>query len=296
MNIMVLGSNGFIGQNFVNSLKSNPHKGTIHQIIEVPDVDTFLESKEMQKSHSVIVDCVGIKPFFYKSITNEEDFELMYSTLISRYNRLLDLSYSKNIRFVFISSGGAVYGRYLGNPWKEVDSVRPITQYGQVCRDVENLVLNADGMVIRGSNVYGALKSNKQGQGIVTEILLSYLNNKRIKLFNSGNTIRDFLHIRDFIQSLQKILHNLQNCSGILNLGSGEGHSQLNLVNIIDVILRDNKLPIFSPRVEVCTDSTDPIEINILSPKLYESTFGSIKNIKIEDGIKILMRDLAIIT
>ena len=66
MNIVVLGSQGFIGSNLVRSLRNSSLNWTIRDILEVTDIDLFLASNYDFDSNSVIIDCIGVKPFFYK--------------------------------------------------------------------------------------------------------------------------------------------------------------------------------------------------------------------------------------
>jgi UDP-glucose 4-epimerase len=155
--------------------------------------------------------------------------------------------------------------------------------------------MNSNGLIIRGSNIYGALKSNKQRQGLVTEVLLSYINNSKIQIFNKGHSVRDYLHIDDFVKSLINILNNFDNGFSIFNLSCGVGQTQLELMQTIDDILKDEGLPILSPIIEISSEKIDPIDINILSPELYVTTFGPIKNIQIDEGIKLMMKNLEII-
>jgi UDP-glucose 4-epimerase len=295
MNIVVLGSQGFIGSSLVRSLRNSSLNWTIRDILEVTDIDLFLASNYDFDSNSVIIDCIGVKPFFYKGNNDLSNSKTQYAKLLSRYERILELAISKNVKFIFISSGGTVYGPYLGHPWLENDELNPITFYGQVCKDIEKLVMNSNGLIIRGSNIYGALKSNKQRQGLVTEVLLSYINNSKIQIFNKGHSVRDYLHIDDFVKSLINILNNFDNGFSIFNLSCGVGQTQLELMQTIDDILKDEGLPILSPIIEISSEKIDPIDINILSPELYVTTFGPIKNIQIDEGIKLMMKNLEII-
>lgn len=295
MKVIVLGSNGFIGRNLTPTLKIGPCRQTFREVLQVTDIDAFLKAGEKRDSRYVIVDCVGVKPFFYKPINDLTYIKSKYINLFSRYSQLLEFATMTNSKFVFLSSGGAVYGSYRGSPWKEDDLLNPITIYGQVCKDIEKLVLNANGIVLRGSNIYGALKSNKQKQGIITELLLSFLNNTQIQIFNDGQSVRDYLHIADFVKALQTILLQIDGISSVYNISSGTGLSQLEVIEIIRYHLSPSDRTKLGSLLKIRSKSMDPIAINILSPEKYIRTFESIQSVQIIDGVQSLMKKLAII-
>jgi UDP-glucose 4-epimerase len=292
MKIVVLGANGFIGSNLTKYLKNNYEKFPYEELIDVTDVEYFLSSNWDLLRDSVLIDCVGVKPFYYMQGDTFSRNESLYFSLISRYNQLVDFCVKTNSNFIFISSGGSVYGRYRGEPWKETDLVNPVDAYGKACNDIENLITSSNGIVVRGSNIYGALKRNRQGQGIITELLLSYLAASKIKILNNGQTVRDYLHIDDFINALGNIAFGFKQSPQIINLSSGVGLNQLELIEVFNHCLKTRKMPLLDSNVELKSDSYDLININVLNPQLYISIFGEFRNVDISLGINNMINKL----
>jgi UDP-glucose 4-epimerase len=294
MKIIVIGAKGFIGSNLARKITSNfgvfPHE----DIIEVTNIEDFLSSNWDLLHDSVLIDCVGVKSFYYMYRDTFSRNDSVYSSLISRYTRLIDFCAETNSKFIFISSGGTVYGRYRGKPWEETDLANPVDAYGKACSDVENLITSSNGIIVRGSNIYGALKRNRQGQGIITELLLTYLAKSEIQLFNNGQTIRDYLYIDDFINAICNIVVGINQAPQILNLSSGVGLSQIELIEVFNYCLRSHKMPIFHSQVKLVPDSHDTIKINVLNPQLYISIFGEISNINIKMGINSMIKKMII--
>jgi UDP-glucose 4-epimerase len=294
MKIVVLGANGFIGSNLTKYLKNNYEKFPYDELIEVTDIDYFLSSNWDLLRDSVLIDCVGVKPFYYMQGDTFSRNDSLYFSLISRYNQLVNFCVKTNSNFIFISSGGSVYGRYRGEPWKETDLVNPVDAYGKACHDVENLIKTSNGIVVRGSNIYGALKRNRQGQGIITELLISYLTDSKIRILNNGQTVRDYLYIDDFINALCNIAFNFKRSPNVVNLSSGVGLNQLELIEVFKNSLTRQKMPQLDSLIDLTSKSYDLIDINVLNPQLYISIFGEINSIDISLGINNMINKLFI--
>ena len=294
MKIVVLGANGFIGSNLTKYLKNNYEKFPYEELIEVTDIEYFLSSNWDLLRDSVLIDCVGVKPFYYMQGETFSRNDSLYLSLISRYNQLVNFCVKTNSNFIFISSGGSVYGSYRGEPWKETDIVKPVDAYGKACHDVENLIKTSNGIVVRGSNIYGALKRNRQGQGIITEFLISYLTNSKIRILNNGQTVRDYLYIDDFINALCNIVFYFKQSPNVINLSSGVGLNQLELIEVFNNSLASLKMPQLDSLIDLTSDSYDLIDINVLNPQLYISFFGEINSIDISLGINNMINKLFI--
>jgi UDP-glucose 4-epimerase len=294
MKIVVLGANGFIGSNLTKYLKNNYEKFPYEELIEVTDIEYFLSSNWDLLRDSVLIDCVGVKPFYYMQGETFSRNDSLYLSLISRYSQLVNFCVKTNSNFIFISSGGSVYGSYRGEPWKETDIVKPVDAYGKACHDVENLIKTSNGIVVRGSNIYGALKRNRQGQGIITEFLISYLTNSKIRILNNGQTVRDYLYIDDFINALCNIVFYFKQSPNVINLSSGVGLNQLELIEVFNNSLASLKMPQLDSLIDLTSDSYDLIDINVLNPQLYISIFGEINSIDISLGINNMINKLFI--
>lgn len=217
-----------------------------------------------------------------------------YNLIFSRYFKLLKYCSRTQSRFIFLSSGGTIYGTYKGRPWRESDSTNPVEVYGKACALVEELVLESHGVVVRGSNIYGATNSNKQRQGLITELLKSIITKSEIKITGNGQSVRDYLHVTDFVKGLKSVIDNYHYSPKIINLSSGEGMNQLEIIRLTESILEKNNFKESILRTRILPELSGPIDINIINPSLFVKTFGELKTITIENGIKDMMKSLGL--
>lgn len=106
-------------------------------------------------------------------------------------------------KFIFASSGGAIYGDAHIFPTKEDSGDRPISPYGAAKLAVEHylrLHFELYGLKyfnLRYSNVYGE-RQDSQGEGGVIAIFADrMMNNKEPKIYGDGNQTRDFIYAGD---------------------------------------------------------------------------------------------------
>lgn len=144
-----------------------------------------------------------------------------------------------HIRIVFASSGGAVYGTPDYLPIDERHPVRPISAYGVSKLMVEHYIqkyrqlYGIDGVCLRISNCYGGGQSEKKGLGAIALFARAALKGEPIKLFGDGQNVRDYVHVDDVVAALIAT-GNARRVPGPLNIGSGVGHSLLEVVTKIE--------------------------------------------------------------
>lgn len=143
-------------------------------------------------------------------------------------------------RVFFASSGGTVYGDSPGAVSTETDLLRPVSPYGIGKATIEHYLdyfttqTGLQSVVLRISNPYGTRQSAKRAQGLIGIALRDVRDHGRVRRFGDGEMVRDYLHADD-LTSMVMALGDGQPRHHIYNLGSGEGHS----VNQVLDILRD---------------------------------------------------------
>lgn len=133
-------------------------------------------------------------------------------------------------RFVYISSGGAVYGEPIHLPCDEEHPIAPISPYGASKYAVEQylymyyLNYGLEYAVLRYANVYGP-RQNPQGEAGVVAIFTNQMLAGRQAIINGdGKQERDFVYVKDCAQAnLLATTSGVPN--GVYNLGSGIGTS-----------------------------------------------------------------------
>jgi UDP-glucose 4-epimerase len=179
-----------------------------------------------------------------------EEYRGELSQIILPSVDLTALCAKKGVLFVFLSSGGTIYGSGRGRSFRETDIAAPICHYGLSKQMLEDNILLAhrrEGLrhlIVRPSNPYGPGQSTGGRQGLVAVALGRILSGRPISIWGDGSSVRDYIYIDD----LTKVLHGLI-VNGveneIVNIGSGCGHS----INEVVACIR-----------EVCSDRTVTVE------------------------------------
>lgn len=143
-------------------------------------------------------------------------------------------------RYVFISSGGTVYGDSSGGAIGETSPQRPISPYGISKLACEHYALmihhrrEVEALIVRPSNVYGPGQHPFRGQGLVATAFAAALKGIPLTIYGDGSQVRDFLHVDDFCDGLLAALEH-GGPGEVYNLGSGEG---LSIETVLDRIAR----------------------------------------------------------
>ena len=117
---------------------------------------------------------------------------------------------------------------------KETDMPRPINIYGLSKQFQENIVkqcardLNINYTILRYSIVQGARQSFFNSySGLCRNLISSYIKEEPPIIYEDGNSIRDFVNIKDVNNANCLILNNKKAFNEIFNIGGGKGHKLL---------------------------------------------------------------------
>ena len=143
-------------------------------------------------------------------------------------------------RVVFLSSGGAVYGRAEAIPTPETHPLRPLGAYGAAKAAMEAYLSayaaerGLAATVLRLSNLYGPGQSPFAGQGAVAAFSHRLLTGQPIELWGDGGVVRDYLFIEDAVDAVVASLGWRDEGFAAWNVGSGEGTSTLQLIAALE--------------------------------------------------------------
>lgn len=254
MNYVLFGGDGFLGSAFRRTITSK--KVTVigrSEDVTVEGAQYFSVNKhslnDIYQSIGKPADTVIID-FAYSSVpkTSFDDPVKDFTENLSTVIRHLDFAVAINAsKYIYISSGGTVYGNCEQSLIAESASNFPISPYGitkMACERYVNMYHVVHGLntcVVRPSNIYGQGQKPFRGQGFISTALALAFENKAVTVFGDGSTIRDFLYVQDFCEAMVEITHNGKS-GEIYNVGSGRGHSITEIVDQINrVINRDKK-------------------------------------------------------
>ncbi len=156
-------------------------------------------------------------------------------------------------KFIYASTGGAVYGEGRSLPAAEDHPVNPEAPYGASKHTLEHylylwkLLHGLDYTVLRYPNVYGP-RQNPHGEAGVNAIFIGLmLQGKRPRIFGTGEQVRDYLYVGDVVEANQAAL--TAGSGETVNLGTGVGTSVIQIFRELQAILAFPGEPVYeAPR------------------------------------------------
>lgn len=246
MKILVLGGNGFIGSHLVDALLMAKHKVRVldrcMELYRPPHLEVDYRLGDFSDTSILAEALEGVDLVYHlvsttvPSTSNLDPIADVQGNLISTI-RLLQLMVQKGIsRIVYLSSGGTVYGIPDVSPIPESHPLRPICSYGVIKVAIENYLFMYQSLhgiqpiVLRASNPYGERQGHAGVQGVIGTFLQKIKSGERIEIWGDGSVVRDFIHVSDLASLCVKAGES--DCCGILNAGSGVGHSIRDVLNV----------------------------------------------------------------
>ena len=156
---------------------------------------------------------------------------------------MLDLAVARKIeKFIFISSGGTVYGTPTQLPVPENHQTDATCSYGVIKLAIEKYLQiyhqqqGLDTCSLRLSNPYGEHQRVDSGLGVVTTFCHKALNDEPIEIWGDGSVVRDFIYVKDAVNAM--VLAMNSDCAGsVINIGYGNGVSLKDLIVKIEMVL-----------------------------------------------------------
>ena len=125
------------------------------------------------------------------------------------------------------------------SPIAKSDPCSPMYSYGiQKVAAEEYLRLAAHkgyltATVLRVGNAYGTLQSQFRMQGVIGVAINSIVHRQAVRLFGNPNNVRDYIHLED-ISNIAVRTSVPRQAFSIVNVGTGVGHSVLNVLRMIE--------------------------------------------------------------
>ncbi len=139
-------------------------------------------------------------------------------------------------RFIYASSGGAVYGEPRKLPVSEEHPTDPVSPYGASKLAGEKYVqlyhynYGIKYAILRYANVYGERQDAKGEAGVIAIFIERLLQGRPLVVFGTGEQTRDYVYVGDVVQAT---LLGRRCTSGVFNVGTGVETSVNTLVDIV---------------------------------------------------------------
>ncbi|MDP6419230.1 MAG: UDP-glucose 4-epimerase GalE [Candidatus Krumholzibacteria bacterium] len=252
MRLLVTGGAGYIGGAFLRAALASGHEvavldnlSTGHRDSLPPEV-RFVEGELRDRSllDEVLASSDAVVHFAALSIVSDSISDPLryYRENVGGFLVLLEALADSSVRRFLFSSSAAVYGQGEGRPFREGDPCEPVNPYGGTKLAIEQILgqvapsLGLSYLCLRYFNAAGALGDHGERHDPETHLiplaLEAALGLRTLKVFGTdyptpdGTCIRDYIHIEDLAEAHLAGLEALeQGRSGVLNLGTGKGHS-----------------------------------------------------------------------
>ena len=257
MNILFIGGAGFIGSSLVKQFLTNekynvfvvePEFANVSRLDGL-NVKIYREALgNIDKVEKILIgNKIGIVVHLVSTLipgSGYDDFNNEFKNMIFPSIKLMEICAKENIKFVYFSSGGTIYGnRSTMLPFVETDEMAPISYYGWSKQMMENSILFKNRteklkyLIVRPSNPYGHGQNLHGKQGLLAVAIGKILEDKPVEVCGDGSAIRDYIYIDDlakvFYQLIDKDVYN-----ETVNLGSGRGYSVNDILAFLKIITK----------------------------------------------------------
>lgn len=304
-NILLIGGAGFIGTNLLKPFIDNNAYSIF--VLETPFANIsklqHLEKKitifkgvltDYDLLQSIIVDHnIDVVIHLVSTLvpgSSYSDYKREFENIIFPTVRLMGLCAEKNIKFIYFSSGGTIYGNNSHEKFVETDLKEPISYYGLSKQIIEDSILfehrraNLQYLIIRPSNPFGPGQSLNGVQGLIAVAIGKVIANEPLTIWGDGSSVRDYIYIDDLVDIVFELIRkNIQN--EIINVGSGIGYS------INDVLLHLKN--IVGEKLDVKYETSRSVDVSTVILDISKlQTFVKTNNTPLENGIKIFYDDV----
>lgn len=250
---LLLGGAGFLGANLACELCSSGSKVVI---LERPGADLSriqgaAEGARVYLGHlsdtaeiGRIIDSEGVGTVVHlvSGLLPSSDFARYESELrdvVAPTMALLRLCSAAGVRFVFFSSGGAIYGDSEGEALREDHPLAPISYYGlskvqiEQGAQFEGRRAGLEYLIVRPSNPFGRFQRLEGNQGLVSIALGRMTRGEAIDIWGDGSIVRDYVDVGDLMSAVARLMESGAR-DGIFNVGMGSGVSVTELIAILE--------------------------------------------------------------
>ena len=298
MKILVTGGAGFIASHITDALVNEGH-----QVVVLDDLSSGFEKNINPKAKFVkgnICDKELVEKLF-----SEEKFDLVNhhaaqmdvrrsvkdpafdanTNIIGTLNLLQNAVKYKLKKFMFASTGGAVYGEQTYFPADENHPTQPRSPYGISKLAVEkylyfyNAEYGLNYTILRYANIYGPRQNPFGEAGVVAIFSTKLLKGEQPVINGSGEQTRDYVFVGDVVKANLLTLNDTAN--DIYNVGTGIETNVNQLFHKLNSIINANKEEKHGPAAP-----GEQMRSVITSEKLFKK-FGWKPSTTLDEGLKL---------
>ena len=253
---LVTGGAGFIGSNLVDQLLGRGHE--VHVVDDLSSgkesnleaalaAGATLHAADIRDGDAMRDLFAGVKPEVVFHLAAQIDVRVSVAdpaydarTNVEATANLLETGRVNGVRrFVFASTGGAIYGVTDVMPTPENTEARPMAPYGtsKLCAEQYlGLYERLHGMstvALRFGNVYGPRQDVHGEAGVIAIFCGRLRRGEDLRVFGDGEQTRDYIYVGDLVEAIATAGEG--DATGAINLGTEEETSVLRVAELLQV-------------------------------------------------------------
>ena len=295
--ILFIGGGGFIGSNLIKHLDRTKYEvyvlepeganvsrlDGIEAIIHKCSIGDTKKIKEIVKAYNIDTIIHLVSTLIPGS--TYEDYKNEYKNVIFPSIELMEICADLDIKFIYFSSGGTVYGNGKSvQPFVETDGMAPVSYYGWSKQMMENSILfmhrtrGLKYLILRPSNPYGHGQNLYGKQGLVAVAIGKILKGEQVEVWGDGSAVRDYIYIDDLAKVFAALLE-LDVCNDTINIGSRRGYSVNDVLAFLKIISKQD--------FKISYENARPVDVsNVVLDTKKLNRYVNLTFTPLMDGIK----------
>jgi UDP-glucose 4-epimerase len=306
---LVTGGAGFIGSNLVDALLARGD-----EVVVLDNLKTGRRSNldsALARGARLVVEDIR-EGALVRSLLQEERPEVVFHlaaqmdvrvsaaepvydaevNVIGTINMLEAARASGTRRFVFASTGGAIYGETDVLPTPETTEVNSEAPYGHSKYSAEGYLdlwtrLHGISTVsLRFGNVYGPRQDPLGEAGVVAIFCGKLRDGGQPTVFGDGLQTRDYIYVEEVVSAA--LVASSNEVTGPFNVGTGAESSVLDLVEVLSKLGREMDItgPGDSFEPQFAPARTGEVQRSALDPGKSRDVLGFEARVTLEDGLR----------
>jgi len=283
MKVLIIGSEGFVGNNLVDGLSQNHEiicadqlENSYHSNYHKLDVTNFDEVQKIVNNVDVVIDLAAhsLVSSLDGSITNGR------VNIIGLLN-ILESCRKNQIKKIIFTSASSLVGEPKTFKVSEEHVATPKTAYGITKLTSEHYLrlyselYGLKYVVFRFFNIYGPYQKN----GLIPTLYNRIISNQPLTIFGKGDQIRDYVFIKDIIEYFERAIVASDSDNLVLNMGTGKGTTIKELIKVLSDLMQIN------PTLDNKPERPGEIGNFVADTKKLNQVFGTIPSTRIETGL-----------